>query len=267
VSTQTNDEGTEKVLAMKRKTLILIIAILSMVAMLLAACSGASSTTSQQPIEVVSVPGPIPPFNPGGPVVEITLKNVSSEPVISLKASLGINRAGPSNTPFTFNFDVTPSNPLLPDKNIATKLTLINGGFSDNVSYPLTIEGNLESGAEFSYTKQVQIESPLMQNPDPWPGVSVYRDSNSPIMTRVNETFSIMLPPTPLFGWGWQNNDLSAFSLLETKTVPGSGNEPNPFGPNAFLFKALKIGTFQITLYVPSKPPQQLESFDIVVNP
>ena len=106
-----------------------------------------------------------------------------------------------------------------------------------------------------------------VQNPGPWPGVPVYRDSNSPIMTRVNETFSIVLPPAPLFGWGWQNKDLSAFSLLETKTVPGSGNEPNPYGPNAFLFKALETGTFQITLYVASKPPQQLESFNIVVNP
>ena len=252
---------------MKIKNLILIIVILIMAAILLATCTGASSTTKQQPIEVVSVLGPIPPFNPGGPVVEITLKNVSSEPVVSLKASLGIIRAGPSNTPFTFSFDVTPSNPLLPDKTIGTQLTLIGGGFSDNVSYPLIIEGNLASGTEYSYTKQVQIESPPVQNPDPWPGVSVYRDSNSPIITRVNETFSIILPPTPLFGWGWQNNDLSAFSLLETKTVPGSDNELNPFGPNAFLFKALKIGTFQITLYVPSKPPEQLESFDIVVNP
>ena len=267
MSTQTNDEGTEEVLAMKRKTLILIIAIISMVAMLLAACTGASSTTSQQPIEVVSVLGPIPPFNPGGPVVEITLKNVSSEPVVSLKASLGIIRAGPSSTPFTFNFDVTPSNPLLPDKTIVTKLTLIGGSFADNISYPLKIEGKLQSGGTFAYTEQVQIESPSVQNSDPWPGVPVYGDSNSPITTRVNETFSIVLPPAPLFGWGWQNEDLSAFSLLETKTVPGSGNEPNPFGPNAFLFKALKIGTFQITLYVPSKPPQHLESFDIVVNP
>jgi len=267
VSTQTNDGGTEKVLAMKRKTLILIIAILSMVAMLLAACTGASSTTSQQPIEVVSVLGPIPPFNPGGPVVEITLKNVSSEPVVSLKASLGIVRAGPSSTPFTFNFEVTPSNPLLHDKTIGTKLTLIGGGFSDNVSYPLIIEGNFKNGSEYSFTKQVKIESPLVQNPDPWPGVSVYRDSNSPIKTRVNETFSIVLPPAPLFGWGWQNTDSSAFSLLESKTVPGSGNEPNPYGPNAFLFKALKTGTFQIIIYVPSKPPQHLESFDIVVNP
>jgi hypothetical protein len=106
-----------------------------------------------------------------------------------------------------------------------------------------------------------------VQNPGPWPGVSVYRDSNKPIMTRVNETFSIMLPPAPLFGWGWQNKDSSVFSLLEIKTVPESGNETNPFGPNAFLFKALETGTFQITLYVPSKPPQQSESFDIVVNP
>jgi len=107
----------------------------------------------------------------------------------------------------------------------------------------------------------------VVQNPGPWPGVSVYRDSNSPIKTRVNETFSIVLLPAPLFGWGWQNQDLSAFSLLETKTVPGSGNESNPYGPDAFLFKALKIGTFQITLYVPSKPPQQLASFGIIVNP
>jgi hypothetical protein len=106
-----------------------------------------------------------------------------------------------------------------------------------------------------------------VQNPDPWPGVPVYKDSNSPIITRVNETFAIILPPAALFGWGWQNEDLSAFSLLETKTVTGPGNEANTFGPNAFLFKALKTGTFQIILFVPSKPPQHLESFDIVVNP
>ena len=104
-------------------------------------------------------------------------------------------------------------------------------------------------------------------NQDPWPGVPVYRNSSSPITTRVNETFSLVLEPAPLFGWGWQNKELSAFSLLETKTVPGSGNATNPFGPDAFLFKALQSGKFQIVLYVASKPPQQLETFDIVVNP
>lgn len=255
---------------MKGKTLFSIVASLNIIAILLAACTGtprATSPTIKEPIEVVSVLGPIPPFNPGGPVVEITLKNVSGEPVVSLKAMLGINRAGPSGTPFTFNFDVTHSNPLLSDKTIGSKLTLIGGGFSGNVSYPLTIEGSLKSGTVFSYSKQVQIASPQLQNSDPWPGVPVFRDSTSPIITRVNETFSIIVPPAPLFGWGWQNSDLSAFTLLESKTVPGTGGEPNTFGPNAFLFKAVKAGTFQITLYVASKPPQQLQSFDVVVKP
>ena len=252
---------------MKRKTLISMIAILGMVALLLGACSGTATPTGQQPVQVVSVSGPLPPINPGGPNVEVTLKNVSGEPVVSLTASLGVSRAGPSNTPFILSFDVTSSNPLLPSNSISSRLTLIGGSFADNTSYPLKIEGKLQSGGTFAYTEQVQIESPSVQNPDPWPGVPVYRDSKNPIRTRANETFSIVLPPAPLFGWGWQNNDLSAFSLLETKAVPGSGNEPNPYGPNAFLFKALRIGTFQIKLYVPSKPPQQTESFNIVVNP
>jgi hypothetical protein len=116
-------------------------------------------------------------------------------------------------------------------------------------------------------TPTITATPTAVQNPGPWPGVPVYTDSNSPIRIRVNETFSIVLQPAPLFGWGWQNQDLSAFSLMETKTVPGSGNETNPFGPDAFLFKALETGTYQIILYVPSKPPQQLETFDIVVNP
>jgi hypothetical protein len=104
-------------------------------------------------------------------------------------------------------------------------------------------------------------------NRDPWPGVPVYRDSKSPIQVSLNSAFSIVLPPAPLFGWGWQNTDLSAFNLLETKTVLGPANEPDPYGPDAFLFKALKAGSYQIILYVPSKPPQQTEKFDIVVNP
>jgi hypothetical protein len=266
-STQTNDEGIKKVLVMKRKTLILTVAIISMVAVLLGACSETSIPTIHQPIEVVSVSGPLPPINPGGPSVLITLKNVSNEPIVSLTASLGVSRAGPTNTPYIFNFDVTSANPLLPSDSISSRLNLIGGSFDDSISYPLKIEGKQQSEGTFAYTEQVQIESPIVQNPEPWPGVAVYTDSNSPILTRVNETFSIVLPPAPLFGWGWQNEDSSAFSLLETKTVPGLGNETNPFGPNAFLFKALKTGTFQITLYVASKPPQQLESFDIVVSP
>jgi hypothetical protein len=258
---------------MKRYLLVLGTIILSLVVGLAAACSGnatntpSQTPTNQQPLEIVSVTGPLSPINPGGPVVQVILKNISSEPVVALSASLGINRAGPSNTPFIFNFEVSSASPLLSSNSISSKLTLIGGSFSDNTAYSLTIEGTLKSGGTFKYTEQVQIAAPQAQNTDPWPGVPVYGDSGSPITTRVNETLAIVLQPAPLFGWGWQNKDLSAFSLLETKTVPGSGNETNTFGPDAFLFKALQTGQYQITLFVASKPPQQTTTFNITVNP
>jgi len=116
--------------------------------------SQAPPSQNQQPVEIISVTGPLQPINPGGPTVEITLKNVAVEPVVSLSASLELSR------PFNFDFDVTSSNPLLPDKSISSRLTLIGVGFSDNVSYPLKINGTLQSGATFTYTEQVQITAP-----------------------------------------------------------------------------------------------------------
>lgn len=145
---------------MKRKLLVLGMVILSIGSLLMVACGGTATPTGQQPIQVVSVSGPLPPINPGGPPVQVTLKNVSGQPVVSLTASLGINRAGPSSEPFIFNFDVTPSKPLLPASSISGRLTLIGGSFADNVSYPLKIEGKLQSGATFAYTEQVQIVKP-----------------------------------------------------------------------------------------------------------
>jgi hypothetical protein len=82
------------------------------------------------------------------------LKNAAVEPVVSLAAILELSRS------FNFDFDVTSSNPLLPDKSISAKLTLIGGGFSDSISYPLTISGTLQNGATFAYTKQIQIVEP-----------------------------------------------------------------------------------------------------------
>ncbi|MDD5703421.1 MAG: hypothetical protein PHU23_15410 [Dehalococcoidales bacterium] len=112
--------------------------------------------TDQQPIDIISVEGPLTPINPGGPIVELTVMNVSNEPVVSLNATLekvGIRA-------YTFTFNVSSSNPLLPDKSISSRLTLIGGGFSDNVSYPLTINGTLQGGVMFAYVRQVLIISP-----------------------------------------------------------------------------------------------------------
>ena len=114
-----------------------------------------STPQNQQPIEITSVLGPLQPFNPAGPVVEITLKNVAVEPVISLTATLEVNRS------FDFAFNVTPSNPLQPDGSTSETRTLIGGGFiGGNVSYPLTINATLQNGAQFVYIKLVQIVEP-----------------------------------------------------------------------------------------------------------
>jgi hypothetical protein len=124
-------------------------------------CHLVSASRSWQPIEIVSVLGPVGPVNPGGPIVEITLKNVSVEPVISLTATLEANTAFDISFAFPFD-DVSPSNPLQPNSSISDRLCLIGGGFSSDVSYPLTINATLRNGARFVYTNLVHIaELPL----------------------------------------------------------------------------------------------------------
>jgi hypothetical protein len=120
--------------------------------------STTATTQNQQPIEVVTASGPLQPYNPGGPTVEITLKNISAEPVVSLTAIF--TNLGPRDV--NFDFAVSITNPLLPGSSISDSLTLIGPGFniSANVSYPLTIEGKLQSGVTFSYTMPVEIVAP-----------------------------------------------------------------------------------------------------------
>lgn len=147
---------------LKRTVFVIIIntfLIFMLFALLLSGCQPASNSPSQsQPIEIISVNGPLVGLlglvNPGGPIVEITLKNVSDEPAISLTATLELYKS------FEFIFDVTPSNPLLPGESISSKQILIQGGFSDTGSYPLAINATVQSGDEFVYTKQVQILPP-----------------------------------------------------------------------------------------------------------
>jgi hypothetical protein len=121
----------------------------------------------QEPVEVVSVVGPLPDFyedgkpvyNPGGPIIELTVKNISNEPVIFLEASLDLDIPIPAN-PYVFYFDVSASKPLPPGGIINSSKTLIGGGFSDNVLYAVTISGTLQSNVAFAYTKEVYITQP-----------------------------------------------------------------------------------------------------------
>jgi len=148
---------------LKRPACVIVTSILltaTLLAVTVSSCHPVSASQSWEPIEIVSVLGPVPPFTPAGPRVEITLKNVSVEPVISLIATLEVYTVFGTSVDFTFD-DVTPANPLQPNRSTSNKLCLIGGGFiSDDVSYPLTINATLRNGAKFVYTKLVQIEKP-----------------------------------------------------------------------------------------------------------
>jgi hypothetical protein len=149
--------------------LILGVIILGLAATCLGGCGSSTSTTGAStstatatststavnpaPVEIVSVLGPLAPINPGGPIVEITVKNISAESVISLTVTLELSRA------FQFNFDVTGAQPLLPSQSISARQTLIGGGFSDNVAYTAAIAGTVQNGVAFSYTRQVTIKN------------------------------------------------------------------------------------------------------------
>jgi internalin A len=116
------------------------------------------TSQNQEPIEIVSVLGPLQPINWAGPIVEITLKNVGVGPVVSLTATLKVSSV--SGISFDFAFNVTPSNSLQPNGITSDTRTLIGGGFSSDVSYPLKIHATLQNGAEFVYTKLAQIAEP-----------------------------------------------------------------------------------------------------------
>ena len=111
------------------------------------------TTTQANPemIQVVSVRGPLAPINPGGPNVEITIKNVSNLSVTALSATLYLEHT------FNFTFAVSTTNPLLPGQTVSAKLTLIGAGFSDTVSYPMVLDVVLQDGEIFSLNKQVTI--------------------------------------------------------------------------------------------------------------
>lgn len=102
----------------------------------------------------------------------------------------------------------------------------------------------------------------------PWQNVKVYTDPNSLITTQVNQSFSIVVsfPFIPV-GYYWESTDPSAFSLLESKNL----QPPSTTGiiPVAYLFKALKVGKFQILFATRDKSNQinEIATFNIEVNP
>ena len=118
--------------------------------------SESSETTASgslgQPIAVVSVLDTYKigqTVNPGGPSIEITLKNVSTEDVVSLAVALEER-----GREFNFNFDVSPSHSLAPGRTISARQILIGGGWGDSIPYSVAVSGTLRSGEAFSFTSE-----------------------------------------------------------------------------------------------------------------
>jgi hypothetical protein len=109
---------------------------------------------SGRPIEVVSVRGPMSPYDPAvGTAISMALENSGSVPVSSLNATLDLGRP----FPYSFVFDVSPSLPLLTGQTVQKTEDLWGAGFQTGVQYPVTISGALTNGTQFSYTEQIQI--------------------------------------------------------------------------------------------------------------
>lgn len=115
-------------------------------------------------VQVLSVVGPIPPYNPGGPAVSVTLENTGDTSIVSLNATISLTEVSSSTGSvhplYQFYFNVRSTNPLLSGQTTQDNETLLGAGFQTDASYPLTIHGITASGTEFSYTIQVQIQPP-----------------------------------------------------------------------------------------------------------
>ncbi|MDD5338840.1 MAG: hypothetical protein PHG35_05470 [Dehalococcoidales bacterium] len=113
------------------------------------------TTTETDPVSVVSVKA-VEPANPGGPTIEVTLKNTGTEPVVSLKAGLYLE--GTEKHIYDFP-TISSTTPLQPDEAVSQTRTLIGPeGYSDEEWYSLTIDIIFQNGTTLSYLKLVQIE-------------------------------------------------------------------------------------------------------------
>ena len=153
---------------MRLKTSIFAVCLFLLALPLTGACSGkASSSTINnteviKPVEIVSVTGPMPPFNPGGPNVEIAVKNTSIYPVTHLIAQLNLNLQTPPIA-YVFDFGLTKGSPLAPGATADLTRNLINGNFNAETFYTLTFDvgyAGATGDATENYAVQIQIDSP-----------------------------------------------------------------------------------------------------------
>ena len=139
--------------SLKNKPLSVLIVFACVLLSLSGIFGGCKST---RPIQVVSVLNGPGLNTPGGPTVTITLKNISTKPIVYLIATLTFapdNSAGP----FQFVFKADSSSPLAPDTTISQTQILVGGGFSTDKNYSLDVRGIFQGNGTFQFSQQVEI--------------------------------------------------------------------------------------------------------------
>jgi hypothetical protein len=107
-----------------------------------------NDSSSNQPVDIIAIRS-VGPVNPGGPIIQLTLKNIGMAPITSLNATLELNND------YTFDFkDVTESKPLAPGQSASDTKILIGAGSTELV--PLTISG-VDNNISFRYTENVHV--------------------------------------------------------------------------------------------------------------
>jgi hypothetical protein len=115
-----------------------------------------SLTPQLQPITVFSLAGPVPPYLPAGPNLQMVLANTGTEPIVALSANIFF--AGPPSRTLDFVFNVFSTSPLTPGSRATAIATLIGPtGYDNNYYYPVTISATGQSGTKYSYIVYANI--------------------------------------------------------------------------------------------------------------
>ena len=99
----------------------------------------------QSPVVVSSLGIPPQPLNPGGPRLNLTVRDVGADPIVQLAATLYLQ------PPFVIEFlNITPSSPLLLGQ-VASSSEIMVGPwvYSCGSSYLLEFQGTYSGGATF----------------------------------------------------------------------------------------------------------------------
>jgi hypothetical protein len=97
--------------------------------------------------EIQSLPGET--IIPGGGMVEIVVKNISSQIIVSLVVMF--YEPLEANSPWSFNFEVSPLKPLSPNLTISKQNFLIGSGWGPQEAYFLTVSGAYDDGSIFAF--------------------------------------------------------------------------------------------------------------------